>query len=100
MRSMPYPLAFTVPRGGSYGEGMNIEELAANSQHQFEVLHAEMATKAELRALERTLLHAIDKLGLQIAEYQSLWKEEFDNFNERVQGLEDAGSLNRSSRCA
>jgi len=67
---------------------MTLEELAAASQHEFESIRSEMATKGDLRTVEATILRAIENVDLHLAGYASSWNEDFDRLDDRVQQLE------------
>lgn len=67
---------------------MTFEELAATSQHEFENVRREMATKEELRATEATILRAIESVDLHLASYASRWNEDFDSLDDHVGQIE------------
>lgn len=68
---------------------MTIEELASFSQRELESMRDEMATRAEMRNMEGTILRAIEGLGQQLASYASRWNGEFERLSDRVHGLEN-----------
>jgi hypothetical protein len=67
---------------------MTLEELAAASQHEFESLRSEMATKGELRGVEGTILRAIGTVDLHVASYASRWNDDFDGLDDRMRQIE------------
>ena len=68
---------------------MTIEELASFSQRELESIRNEMATRGELRIMERTILRAIEGVGSHLSSYASRWNSEFDRLSERVGELEN-----------
>ena len=68
---------------------MTIDELAAVSQHEFESLHREMATKEELRGVGATLLKAIETIDLHLSSYALRWNDDFDRLHDRVHQIEN-----------
>ena len=68
---------------------MTIEELAAFSQRELESIRDEMATRAEVRSMEGTILRAVEGVGQQLASYASRLSGEFERLSDRVHGLEN-----------
>jgi len=72
---------------------MTIDELAAISQHEFQNLRREMATKEDLRESQSTILRAIETLDLHLANYASRWDEDFERLDKCVQDLDHRMAL-------
>jgi hypothetical protein len=68
---------------------MDIDHLASLWQHDFDTIRAEMATRAELRAIEGNILRAIDNLGIQLSQHASRWNDDCERLSDRVQNVEN-----------
>lgn len=66
---------------------MTMEQLASQWQRDFESIRNEMASREELRATERTILRAIDGLGVQLAAHAARWNGEYERISDRVDDL-------------
>jgi len=67
---------------------MTIEELSVLSQHEFENIRNEMATREELKAAEDMILRAIERLGDRLSVYAARWNNDFERLADNVRNLE------------
>lgn len=58
-------------------------------QREYESLRTEMAAGRELKAVETSVLRAIDRLGNQLSAYEARWTEEAARLNDRIQVIDD-----------
>jgi hypothetical protein len=66
---------------------MDIDQLAALMQREFERLHDEMATREELKAVEGNVLRATEGRGTQLSQYAARWNSDFGRLADRVHDL-------------
>jgi hypothetical protein len=68
---------------------MNVDELAAASQREFQALRNEMATKEDVK----DILRAIEGIDLHIASYSSRWTDDFAKLHDWMQELDNRVKL-------
>jgi hypothetical protein len=68
---------------------MTLDELAAASQHEFESIRREMATKEDLRAVGASILRAIENVDRHLKSYASRRDDELGALDDHMQQIEN-----------
>lgn len=66
---------------------MDIDQLAALLQREYETLRGEMATRDELHGVESNVLRAIEGVSTQVRQIASQWTRDFERLTDRVHDL-------------